>query len=270
MGSGMSVQKKFAALRPAQRHWAVASIHGEAARLRALHRELEGRIRIGDNLIYLGNFLGRGGDVLGTVDELLMFRRTLLGRVGADCDDIVYLRGSQEEMWNKLLQIQFAPNPREVVDWMVNNGVGATISAYGGTPGEATAAANGGAVAMTKWTNQLRNAMRAADGHNALMGVLRRAAFTEDQTLLFVHAGIDVSRPLSEQKDSFWWGGGSFDSIDSPYGEFGRVVRGFDSKRGGMKITAYTATIDGGCGFGGPLMAVCFDAKGEVVDTVRA
>ena len=38
--------------------------------------------------------------------------------------DIVYLRGQQEEMWHRMLQIQFAPNPKEVLPWMLQQGVG--------------------------------------------------------------------------------------------------------------------------------------------------
>ena len=34
---------------------------------------------------------------------------------GTFLGDIVFLRGSQEEMWQKLLELQFAPNPREVL-----------------------------------------------------------------------------------------------------------------------------------------------------------
>ena len=36
---------------------------------------------------------------------------------------------------------------------------------------------------------------------------IRRAAFIEDESMLFVHAGIDPSRPLSAQRDALWWGG---------------------------------------------------------------
>ena len=41
--------------------------------------------------------------------------------------DVVLLRGSQEEMWQKLLELQFAPNPREVLAWMLEHGVAATL-----------------------------------------------------------------------------------------------------------------------------------------------
>jgi serine/threonine protein phosphatase 1 len=266
----MASDPKFAILRPGGRCWAVAAIHGEAARLGALHGQLAPRIRPGDNLIYLGNMLGLGGAVAETVEEVLRFRRAFMARPGVFRDDVAYLRGSQEEIWHKLLQIQFATNPGEVLTWMMDQGVGATVAAYGGDPKDGFDATKRGAVALTDWTGKLRQAMSARDGHNALMSALRRAAYVADNSLLFVHAGIDVNRPLSEQTDSFWWGGNDYDAITAPYGAFRHVVRGFDPRHRGLKAKDVTITIDGGCGFGGPLLAVCFDATGRSVDTIEA
>src|ERR671925_303181 len=115
----MSDRDKFAVLRKCRRVWAVAAIHGESARLDALHRAIEQRFGVGDRLVYLGNYLGHGSDVRATLDALLAFRRELIARPGMFAADVAYLRGSQEEMWQKLLQLQFAPNPREVFAWMV-------------------------------------------------------------------------------------------------------------------------------------------------------
>ena len=266
----MSETDVFTILPAGRLTWAVGSIHGEADRLQALHATLLDRIAAGDNVIYLGNLMGYGPKVLEAIQEVLLFRRALLARPGADCADFAFLRGSQEEMWHRLLQIQFAVNPSEVLSWMFDHGVEATVRAYGSSAKEGAGAAAQGAVALTEWTSRLRKKMRAADGHNALLSALRRAAFTEDNALLLVNAGIDVSRPLSEQYDSFWWGATPFDSIGEPFCGFGRVVRGFDSRHRGIHLGRFTASIDGGCGFGGPLLAVCFDAQGELIDSVEA
>lgn len=151
----------FATLTSGRNNWAVASIHGETKRLVDLHAKLAERLAPEDNLIYLGNVLGRGHGVAATIQELLLFRRALMARQVTDAaGDIVYLRGSQEEMWHKLLQLQFAPDPRQVLEWMLSRGVGATIEAYGGTVDEARSAAARGAVALSQWTNRLRTAMR--------------------------------------------------------------------------------------------------------------
>ncbi len=126
----MAESQKFAVLRNADRIWAVGSIHGDTHRLGALHDRLAERFRPpGDRLVYLGNYLGRGPDVAGTVDELLDFRRRVIALPNMFASDVVFLRGGQEEMWQKLLQLQFAVNPREVLDWMLGQGLGATLSA---------------------------------------------------------------------------------------------------------------------------------------------
>jgi serine/threonine protein phosphatase 1 len=266
----MSDREKFAVLRRCRRIWAVAAIHGEADRLDALHDALAPRFAAGDRLVYLGNYLGRGAQVAATIDRLLEFRRALIAQPGMFASDVAYLRGSQEEMWQKLLQLQFAPNPREVLAWMLAQGVGATLAAYGGDAAQGAACAREGALALTKWTNALRAAMQSRPGHYLLMSALKRAAYTDDGGLLFVHAGIDPDRPLSAQSDSLWWGMGGFATLAQPYGGFAKVVRGFDRGHPGIEVGAYTMTIDAGCGFGGPLTAACLDPAGEIVDAIEA
>ncbi len=261
----------FAVLPSGRNTWAIASIYGEVEHLIAVHDQLASRITIHDNLVYLGNFLGRGPAVAATLQELLIFRRALMARqLADDAGAIVYLRGSQEEMWHKLLQVQFAPNPREVLDWMLARGVGATVVAYGGTVTAGQTAARRGAVAMSRWTNDLRAAMQSCDGHQQLFSALKRAAYTEDGSLLFVSAGIDPSRPLEAQGDCFWWGSRTFETADHPYGGFKRIVRGAGPGRFGVAIGASKVSIDGGCGAGGPLVAACFNAGGDLVETIEA
>ncbi|MCW8863053.1 MAG: hypothetical protein OQJ76_06770 [Rhodospirillales bacterium] len=266
----MAENERFAVLRGGRRTWAVAAIHGEAARLSALHAELGERFRPGDNIVYLGNFLGRGDAVADTIDELLSFRTQTLASGGEDPGVVAFLRGSQEEMWQKLLTIQFAPNPNEVLTWMSAHGIGPTLAAYGGSIDEGFKAAREGIMSLTQWTNGLRSAMRNRDGHNALISALRRAAYTDDNGLLFVSAGLDPERPLSEQSDSFWWGGADFAAIDKPYENFRRIIRGYDPRHRGVVDTGHTATIDGGCGFGGSLIAACFTAEGTMAETIEA
>ena len=265
----MSEQKNFATLREGARVWAVGAIHGDAARLAALHGKMAARLSIGDELVYLGGYLGRGNSICEAVDELLLFRRALMALPGNEHMEIVYLRGQQEEIWQKLLQLQFAPNPSQVLDWMVNNGAEATIRAYGGSPQEGFGAAREGTLALTKWTSGLRNGMRAHDGHVALMSSLKHAAYSD--SLLFVHAGIDPHRPLSAQADSFWWGGAEFANLErGGYEHFAAVVRGCDRRQGGAKLQGRAITLDAGAGLGGPLLAACFGPSGELLEYLEA
>jgi serine/threonine protein phosphatase 1 len=260
---------KFAILRGGRRIWVVGAIHGEARRLMALHDALETRFDVpGDRLVYTGNFLGHGPDVRRTVAELLDFRSRLLGLPGMFAADIVFLRGTQEEMWQKLLQLQFAVNPREVLAWMLGHGLGATLTAYGLEPEAGLAAARDGALALSRWTGRVRAAIAAQPGHRDLLSALRRAAHDVERRLLFVHAGLDPTRPLESQGDRFWWGPAGFGSWLEPYGGFRCVVRGYDPAHGGVAQLAHAITADGGCGFGGTLTALCLSPEGEIVDRV--
>ncbi|WP_029010807.1 hypothetical protein [Azospirillum halopraeferens] len=269
-------KQKFADLGRPRRIWAVGAVHAEAGRLAAVHAAIAAEFRPGDRLVYLGNLIGRGEAVLDTLDEVLGFRRTLLARRGMAATDIVYLRGGQEEMWQKLLQLHFAPNPREVLDWMMRQGLAPTLAAYGGTVEQGMAAARGGTVALGRWTASLRNAMQGRDGHATLFSALRRAAYTgspeapEPGGVLLVNAGIDPSRPFGHQGDSFWWGAHGFARIDAPYGGFARVVRGYDPAGQGVRIGDVTATLDGGCGSGGPLVCGLIAPTGEVLELFQA
>ena len=267
----MTDPKKFARLRVARRVWAIGSIHGEAHRLNRLQRALANRLDRGDRVVYLGNMIGRGPQILETLDSLLSFRRALLSRPRCFVDDIAYLRGSQEEMWQKLLQLQFATDPRGTFDWMVEQGIGATLEAYGGSVADGVREASGsGALSLTRWTSGLRQAMQRHPGHFEMLGALRRAAVTDDGSLLLVNTGLDPTRPLEAQTDSFWWASSAFSRIDQPYSTFNRVIRGYDPDHPGIVIHDHTTTVDGGCGFGGPLLAACFLPSGELADHIEA
>jgi serine/threonine protein phosphatase 1 len=261
-----------------RRVWAVSAIHGEAERLKVLHDAIAPRLRLGDRLVYLGNYLGRGPAVRAALDELIAFRRRVIALPGMFASDVVYLRGCQEEMWHKTLQLQFATNPGEVLTWTLGQGLAATLAAYGGAPDEGMSVMRQGAVAIGKWTQKLRQTMNQTPGHADFMAALKRAAFTDDHGLLFVSAGIDPALPLPAQGDALWWGGPGFVQLEAPgatpYEGYARVVRGAKPTgapaQAGVAQGSHTATVDGGAGFGGQLLAACFDGTGAAVDMVTA
>jgi serine/threonine protein phosphatase 1 len=282
---GTPLAGKFARLRGARRIWAVASIHGEARRLRQLHDRISERFEDGDRLVYLGNYLGLGDDIAGAIDELLDFRCRVMARQRGFACDVAFLRGAQEEMWHKLLQLQFAPNPHEVLQWLVRAGVEPTIRAYGGELRQGLAASRGGPRTITRWTGELRSTMNAVPGHSQLFTSLRHAAFTDPHPnpppfagegtegaggVLFVSASIDPSRPLAAQGDAFWWGSDDILALDAPFEGFRRVVRGSDRQRRGLVERAFAVSLDGGAGRGGRLLAACLTTTGEVCDLVEA
>ena len=261
------VAEAFSILSQARRVWAVAALHAEAGRLREAHEELSARLQPGDRLVYLGNMIGHGTAVVETLNELLSFRRDFLCMPGAEPEDIAYLRGAQEEMWRKLLQIQFAPGPGEVFDWMLRHGLEPVLRGYGVEPKQVPGILREGALGISRWTNSLRAAIRKHPGHDELFGSFRRAAYTRGGELLFVHAGIDPSVPLASQADHLWWGSPGFRTLNQPYAGFRRVISGGNPRGEGAHLDAFTCCLDGGAGFGGPLNVACFSLDGAIVES---
>lgn len=266
----MSKADSFAVLRKSSRLWAIASVEAEPDKLAAVHDWIAAEALEGDRVVYLGNYIGFGPDAVATLDELIRFRSWFLSIPPYQHpDDIVYLRGQHEEMWWKLMQLQFAPDPEAILDWMMARGMDAALKSFGADPEDARRRAREGTLALTYWTNRLREAARGVPGHDSLMAGLKRATYTDDGALLFVHAGLDISRPLSRQSDSFWWAPRSFQAIDAPYGGFHRIVRGFDPEQAGIVEGAYTLSLDGGAGRGGTLNAVRLAANGTIEERMR-
>jgi serine/threonine protein phosphatase 1 len=267
---GARPERKFARFRNARRVWAIAAINGAAQRLIRLHDTISDRFQQGDRVVYLGNYVGHGDAVIATINELLDFRRRVLGRQRGFACDVAFLRGAQEEMWQKLLQLQFAPNPGEVLQWMVSAGMDATVRAYGGDLRQGFAAARDGPRTITHWTGALRRAMNATPGHTTLFSALRHAAFAEELGVLFVHAAINPSRPLAAQGDTFWWGRDDILELTSSFEGFRRIVRGIDRKQRSFIERDFAVSLNGGIGRFGRLTAACFGAGGEVLDVIEA
>ena len=70
-------------------------------------------------------------------------------------EDIVFLRGAQEEMLSKLLQLQIAPNPIEILDWIFSHGVDRIVYSYNFDPNEFKKVATQGTIQINKLTSKL-------------------------------------------------------------------------------------------------------------------
>jgi hypothetical protein len=153
---------------------------------------------------------------------------------------------------------------------MLSQGADATLRAYGGDPMRGQAAMREGAMAIGRWTASTRQAMAAHPGHRELMSVLRRAAYTEDDGLLFVHAGLDPRRSLAEQGDTLWWGHAAWPKLKTPYGAYRCVVRGYGGSAAPPDPGPHALTLDGGCGSGRSLVAACLATDGTVIERLEA
>ncbi len=281
----MSFSHKFSNLGHPSRIWTVSAIHGEHGQLVSVHKAVFDRFAPGDRLIYTGNYLGsRYAKPLETLDELIHFRAALVQRHGVPADDIVFLRGVQEELFAKLQQLQFAPNPSAVVEWMEQKypDLDSILRAYDSSLAEAARTAREGILNLTRWSNALKTRIRAENGHESFFSDLRRAAFTEHQlkrggagndnppsNLLFVHAGIDPARPLDQQGDAFWWASKNF-NIMEPYLPFKSVIRGHDPELQGVQRGKGCLSLAGSCGYGGKLVCAQLSGTGEILEILAA
>lgn len=268
----LATDANFVSIGQPRKIWAVPAIHGDLDALINLHDQLYTKFKAGDRILYHGNYTGYDERSADCVTEILTFRRMILARFGVKASDILYLRGRQEEIWQKLLQIQFAPDPVNVLQWMLGCGLDATLRSYKIEPDEGLEACRYGTMDLTRWTMKIRQVLRQHPGHEIFSNQLKRAAFTNPESphpMLFVHAGLNTRCSLENQGEHLWWGAQEFSNMTSAYKPFEKVVRGFDPEHKGLHLNCISATIDNGSGFGGNLIAVGFERSGAVAEILE-
>lgn len=251
--------------------WALGAQMGDDRALERLAHALLRRWHRGDQLVVLGNMFGANGDPARTLDLLLWLRRRLMAINLAS--DVFFLRGAQEEMWHKLLRLQFAVTPLAVLDWMLERGLAATIEAYGSSIAEGRTACRGGPLAIARWTTGVREQQALRPGHADLLNSLQRAALSANGAVLMSAAGIDATRPLDGQADAFWWNGQGdaalnnalANSTDGVWQGVARLVRGVGSVAGEMSDEGRVLTVTRR-----KAALVALDAAGVVLERIEA
>ena len=220
----------FVELKKSNKIWAIGSIHSNLKSFTSIKEFLLRNFEANDKLIFLGNVIGLGKNSKETLSSVIDLRFNLMSKFTLKPESIVFLRGAQEEMFSKLLQLQLAPNPSEVIEWMFDHGVNETIKSYGFTEKEVRNISSSGTINITKWTSNLNKVLNKNPGHSQYFLNLKHAAYSNTKKILFVNRGVDITRPLSAQNDCFWWGFQNFSLIDKPYKTFSRIVRGYESE----------------------------------------
>ena len=127
----MENKSNFVELKNINRIWAIGSIHSNLSAFNSIKKFILENFNQDDVLIFLGNIIGLGQYSKETLSSVLNLRFKLMSKHTLKPDKIVFLRGAQEEMFLKLLQLQTAPNSKEILLWMYEHGVNQTIDSYG-------------------------------------------------------------------------------------------------------------------------------------------
>ncbi len=220
----------FVELKKSSKIWAIGSIHSNLNSFNSIKKFIINNFNYDDKLIFLGNVIGLGDFSKETLDSVIDLRFNLMAKFKLKPESIVFLRGAQEEMFTKLLQLQLAPNPIEIIEWMFDHGVNKTLNSYGYSEIEAKNIATSGTINISKWTATLNKTLQLSPGHTQYFLNLKHAAYSQTKKILFVNRGVDITRPLSAQNDCFWWGFQNFSKIQEPYKSFLRIVRGYESE----------------------------------------
>ncbi|MDX1737945.1 MAG: hypothetical protein R3261_06885, partial [Alphaproteobacteria bacterium] len=249
-----------------KRIWVIGAIHNDVLSLRKMHSALYDKVESGDRIVYTGNMIGLFPHTRDTISEILGFRRWFLSLWPyMSPNDIVYLRGRQEEMLSKMLQLHFAQEPLQIIDYLYKTGLSPVLEGYGFRRHEFEDAAAVGASNLAEITTRLARVIRNYPGHDDLFKSLKHAAYSEDGVVLCVSSGLNGKIGLRDQGDNFWWGGENFARITHAYGGYCRLVRGFDPQHGGYREGAFTVSLDQGESLK-TVQAVCLDRFGEIVD----
>ena len=259
----------FIKLKNCERLWAIGSVHGNLPSIKKVHDHIFQNYRPKDKIIYLGNMIGVGLESSETIYEILKFRSNLMSEFQLNLEDFVFLRGAQEEMLQKILELHISPNPKEVLLWTFEHGVDKTLMSYQINSKEILDVCELGSVSISKWTKKAKNHIDTFEGHKNYYACLVHAAFPITKKILFVNRGVDTSRPLSAQNDCFWWGYHNFSITNKPYYNFSKIVRGYDPKKTGPSRENVVCSLYCGSGFGGPVAAGLFLSTGEIIDIIK-
>ena len=211
----MKKESNFVELKNSSRIWAIGSMHSNLNSFNSINKYIIKNFKENDKLIFLGNVIGLGDFSKEIISSIVRLRFNLMSKYKLQPSEIVFLRGAQEEMFSKLLQLQIAPNPIEIIDWMFEHGVDKSLKSYGYSKDEVFNVASSGTVSISKWTSKLNKIILQNPGHKEYFLNLKHAAYSSCKKILFVNRGVDITRPLSAQNDCFWWGYQDFSKIQT-------------------------------------------------------
>ena len=253
-----------------ERVWVIGAVNGKAELFQKICNQIVEKSDLKDRLVFTGNLLGRNNNKVNeskkVIDLALNLRSVFMSNNSFDIGDVVFLRGCYEELLDKSRELHMSPNPLELVDWMYSRGLDKILESYNISSSLLHHAARDGAAALSRASVEINLAIDNNPGHVNYMNSLKRLAYNDEKTLLFVSAGIARDKPIDKQSEELWWGGG-FSDLDESYNNISRLVRGYDPKGGGVVSGKFGVTLDGG---EDQVFAALFRRDGQLLETIQA
>jgi serine/threonine protein phosphatase 1 len=221
--------------------YAVGDVHGQKEMLARMLKSLEPRLRAGDRIVFVGDYIDRGPDSAGVIEELL--------EVSGRHPSTLFLRGNHEQM---MLDARAQSDPEwahraEAIRhdalrlWFANGGED-TLASYPG-------------IGRGGWWR------RVPEDHWEFLDQTRLE--WEHPPFHFVHAGIEpdgVEWPYADEGlDPRLWIRDEFLHSDSDFG--GRIVVFGHTPMEAPLVEAHRIGIDTGAAYGGPLTTVALSPE---------
>jgi len=252
-----------------ERVWVIGAVNGKAELFQNICNQILEKSDLKDRLVFTGNLLGRNNNKVNeskkVIDLALKLRSDFMSNNSFDIGDVVFLRGCYEELLDKSRELHMSPNPLELVDWMYSRGLDKILESYNISSSLLHHAARDGALALSRASVEINLAIDNNPGHINYMNSLKRLAYNDEKTLLFVSAGIARDKSIDQQSEELWWGGGFYD-LDESYNNISRLVRGYDPKGGGVVSGKFGVTLDGG---EDQVFAALFRRDGQLLETIQ-
>ena len=221
--------------------YAIGDIHGCLSELTSLHKEILTNDKFNvkeDLLIYLGDYIDRGLKSKQVIDQIIKLKNKQI--------KTIHLMGNHEE-----LMIDFLFNKKNNIKNWLNFGADQTFKSYD--------------IEIVEFIkdgfedniiDRLRDVLlkKIGSDHIDFFNNLELTYSTEKY--LFVHAGIDPNKNITEQtkQDYLWSRSNSF--FDKNFKAEKIIVHGHTPEQNVVNYS-YRVNIDTGCYFSGELSCVC-------------
>ena len=104
------MQTHFSELKFSKKIWAVGSIHSHFDSFESIKKHILKNFLKNDRIVFLGNIIGLGNSATETLSSVIDMRNQLMSKFFLKTEDVIFLRGAQEEMFLKLLHHDVFPS----------------------------------------------------------------------------------------------------------------------------------------------------------------